>query len=622
MKNKSLETVLYSTGGVLALFAVIVAVNVIGSQAKFRADLTADKAFTLSEGTKAVLRKLDTPVQIQLFVSQKENSMPVELKNFASRVEDLLNEFAQVAKGKLEITKLDPEPDSEAEDAARLNGVEPQPLGNGDRLYLGLSINMLDQKAALPFLDPRRERLLEYDLTRAISVVGNPTKPVIGLMSGLPVNGGVNPAMMRMGQMQPQEPWIFVSELRRDFTVKQVEMTADKIDDDIKVLVVFHPKDITDAAQFAIDQFVLRGGKLVAFLDPSPVFDRNPQAASNPMFANMPGSKSSLDKLFAAWGITFDSGKVVVDMTYKTRNRAGDQPAVLRLSAEAMNRDDVATSQIDDLVLLMAGSFSGTPAAGLKQTVLIHSSPNSMPVDGFMAAMAGEQIAKDFKAENKELALAVQLTGKFKTAFPDGAPGAGTNAPATTALKESKTDTQVILVGDSDMMNDQIVAQVQEFFGQRIVTPQFGNLNLVQSFVEKLSGDNNLISIRSRATMNRPFTRIRDMESKAQEQYRGKIKALEEGLAETQKKLNELQANKDPNQRFILSPEQKAELDKFRKEQARANKELKELRRNLNLDRDALQNRLQWLNILGMPALVAFSGIFLAVAKRKRTAAK
>ena len=622
MKNKRLETVLYSAGGVLALFAVIVAVNFIGSRAKFRVDLTADKAFTLSEGTKTVLRKLDTPVQVRLYVSQKDNAMPVVLKNYASRVEDLLNEYSQISGGKLEVSKMDPEPDSDGEDSAKLDGVEPQMLPTGDRLYLGIAINMLDQKVALPFLSPDRERLLEYDLTRAISIVGNPTKPVMGLMSGLPVNGGVNPAMMRMGQMQPQEPWIFVSELKRDFTVKPVEMTAEKIDDDIKVLVVFHPKDITDAAQFALDQFVLRGGKLIAFVDPSPVFDKNPQAASNPMFANMPGSKSSLDKLFTAWGITFDSSKVLADMTYKTKNRGGDQPAVLRFTTDAMNKDDVATSQIDDLVMLLAGTFSGTPKDGLKQTVLIHSSPNSMLADGFMAAMSGEQIGKDFKPENKEFAVAIQLAGKFKTAFPDGQPGAGTNAPASTALKESTTDTQVILVGDTDMMNDQIVADIQEFMGQRIVTPRFGNLNLLQSFVEKLSGDNNLISIRSRATMNRPFTRIREMESRAQEQYRGKIKALEDGLAEAQKKLNDLQAKKDANQRFILSPEQKVELDKFRKEQAQANKDLKKVRRDLNLERDSLENRLKWTNILGMPAVVAVFGMALAVAKRKRTAAK
>lgn len=622
MKNKRLETVLYSAGGVIALFAVIVAVNVIGSRLKFRADLTADKAFTLSEGTKAVLKKLDTPVQVRLYVSQKENAMPVVLKNYASRVEDLLNEYSQLSGGKLEFSKLDPEPDSDAEDNAKLDGVEPQMLPTGDRLYLGIAINMLDQKVALPFLSPDRERLLEYDLTRAIATVGNPTKPVIGLMSGLPVNGGINPAMMRMGQMQPQEPWLFVGELKRDFTVKQVEMTAEKIDDDIKVLLVFHPKDITDAAQFAIDQFVLRGGKLIAFVDPSPVFDKNPQASSNPMFANMPGSKSSLDKLFAAWGIAFESSKVVADMTYKTKNRGGDQPTVLRFNADAMNKDDVATSQIDDLVMLLAGSFSGTPKDGLKQTVLIQSSKNASLADGFMAAMSGEQVVKDFKSENKEFPLAIQLAGKFKTAFPDGKPGAGTNAPAGEVLKESKAETQVILVGDTDMLHDQIVASVQEFFGQRIVTPQFGNLNLVQSLVEKLSGDNNLISIRSRATLNRPFTRIREMEAKAQEQYRGKIKALEDSLAETQNKLNELQSKKDANQRFILSPEQKAELDKFRKQQVDANKELKKLRRDLNLEKDSLENSLKWANILGMPALVTASGIFLAVAKRKRTAAK
>jgi ABC-type uncharacterized transport system involved in gliding motility auxiliary subunit len=386
MKNKRLETVLYSTGGVVILLVVLIAANFIGTKAKFRLDFTADKSFTLSAGTRAILKKLDTPVQARLYVSQKEKDMPVVLKDYAGRVQDLLEEYRQVSGGKIQIAKLDPEPDSDAEDSARLDGLEPQMLQNGGSIYFGLVLSMLDQKVVVPLaLD--HERLLEYDLSRAVSLVMNPTKPVIGVMSALPIFGGTDP-MMAMRGGPPQEPAIFLGELKQAFDVKQVEMTADKIDDGINLLLIDHPKDISETTEYAIDQFLMRGGKLIAFIDPAPVFDKS-QAQQNPMFGNMPGGKSSLDTLMTAWGLTMDGGKVVADMTYKTQNQNGDAPTVLRLTADAMNKDDVVTSQIDDLVMLLAGAITGKPVDGLTETVLIKTSTTSQLVDGFMAAMGG-----------------------------------------------------------------------------------------------------------------------------------------------------------------------------------------------------------------------------------------
>jgi ABC-type uncharacterized transport system involved in gliding motility auxiliary subunit len=624
MKNKRLETVLYSTGGVVILLVVLIAANFIGTKAKFRIDFTADKSFTLSAGTRAILKKLDTPVQARLYVSQKEKDMPVVLKDYAGRVQDLLEEYRQVSGGKIQIAKLDPEPDSDAEDSARLDGLEPQMLQNGGSIYFGLVLSMLDQKVVVPLaLD--HERLLEYDLSRAVSLVMNPTKPVIGVMSALPIFGGTDP-MMAMRGGPPQEPAIFLGELKQAFDVKQVEMTADKIDDGINLLLIDHPKDISETTEYAIDQFLMRGGKLIAFIDPAPVFDKS-QAQQNPMFGNMPGGKSSLDTLMTAWGLTMDGGKVVADMTYKTQNQNGDAPTVLRLTADAMNKDDVVTSQIDDLVMLLAGAITGKPVDGLTETVLIKTSTTSQLVDGFMAAMGGENVVKDFKPSGVDYALAVQLSGKFKTAFPNGKPAAKgeTNSPAPSAesLKESKSETQVVLVADTDMLNDQIVAQVQNFFGQKVITPRFGNLTFVQSLVEKLSGDSNLISVRSRATVNRPFTLVQKMEAAAQEEYRGKIKTLTDSQQEIERKLTELVQQKGgTGQQVILPPEQQKEIENFRKQQVETSKHLKQIRKEFRQDIDSLQNRLKAINLLAMPAAVALCGVTIAVFKRKRTAAK
>lgn len=628
-KKNSIESYLFSVVGVIAMFVILAAIYVISHVAAVRMDVTAENLNTLSDGTKAILKKLDTPVQIRFFASQGKD-VDVRIKTYIQRVEDLLNEYRKVGGKNLEIKKLNPEPDSDAEDAATLAGIEGQMTRTGDKLYLGISVSMLDSKVALPFLAPDRERLLEYDITRAIANVMTTEKKTIGVMSGLPVFGQqMNPMMMQMGQ-QGQPPWVFISELKKDFTVKEVPMTAEKIDDDIKILVVIHPKTPTDKVQYALDQFVMRGGKLIAFLDPLSIVESQsmPQQQRFQMAAQ---GGSNLDKLTKAWGIEFESGKVVADMVYKTQMGGRGQqpqtiPSILSLTAEAINTNDVATSQIDSLLMLFPGSFSGTPAAGLQQTVLLTSSPESQLIDRFMAEFSGEQAGKDFVSSGKKQTLALRLMGKFKTAFPEGAPktAGDTNAPASTepALKESAQDTAVILVGDSDMIYDHYAAQVGNLMGQRIVMPINGNLSLMQNFVEQLSGDNNLITVRSRATQSRPFDVIRKRQAKADAMFRDRIKQMQKDVQDAQTRLNELQRNKESNQRFILSPEQQTEIDKLRKKQAEGGRELRKVQKDLKKEVDSLENSLKWANILGMPAAVTVAGISLALFKRKKTAAK
>ena len=629
--KKGLETYIYSTIGIAAMLAILVVCNIMAARAKQRIDLTAERAYTLSPGTRKILEKLDTPVQVRFYASRGENDMPVMLKTYAQRVEDLLGEFRQASKGNITIDKLDPQPDSDAEDSAKLDGVEGQMLPQGQNIYLGVSVSMLDHKEAIPFLAPNRERLLEYDIARAISRVATPAKPVVGVMSSLPVSGGgMNPMMMRMGQ-QGQQPWVFYTEMQRDFTVKSVEVTADKIPDDVKVLVLIHPRQLSDAAQFAIDQFVMRGGKLIAFLDPLCVLDKQSQMMGPP-------SSSSLDKLLKTWGLSFDSTKVVADMDFVGRTRQGRAPSVLQLTEKAVNKDDVLTGDVDNVLMVFAGAFSGTPVAGLTQTVLIHSSKNSQLVDPMTAQMGGEEVIKTFNASGTEFPLAVRLAGKFKTAFPEGKPKAPDakpeegkpeekkDQPADQSLKESAEDNAVVLVGDCDMIQDQVAVTeaVNPFGGQRMVMPQNGNLAFGQGAVEQLTGDNNLITVRSRASRERPFTVVKKMQADAEANYRTKIKDLETGLADAQKKLGELQRSKgaENGQRFILSPEQQTEIANFRKKETDVKQQLKTERKKLRADIDSLENRVKWANIAGMPAVVTVGGILFAMMRRKREAAR
>ena len=644
MKKKGLETLLYSTIGVVAMALLLIAFNVIAGAIKKRIDLTQEKAYTLSAGTKAILHKLDTPVQVRFYCTQVGSATPdsVLLKGYARRVEDLLDEYKQVAGGKLIIQKYDPQPDSDAEDSARLDGVEGQPMPNGEKFYLGVAVSLLDQKEAIPFLAPNRERMLEYDLSRAISRVVTPERPVVGIMSPMPIFGmAANPMMARMGQ-QAQQPWVIVNELKNDFEVKNVSMDVDKIDDDIKVLLLVHPRGISDKAQFALDQFVMRGGRLIAFLDPLPMVDAREQ---NQMLGSIPNSGSSLDKLLKAWGLSFDTSKVVADMNLKMQigGRNGEPqeaPAVLSLTSEGINTDDIVTSEIDNLWLPYAGAFTGTPVKGLKETVLLKSTKDSQLVDGFMANLAGENIVKDFKPSGVEYALAVRLTGKFSTAFPNGPPEDKDKKPdeekpdekkpdekapekkPADYLKETKNDNSVILVGDADMLYDSVaLRRVQSPFGVLSMAMN-GNLSFAQNAVEQMTGDDNLIAVRSRAVRNRPFTVVKKMQAEAQANYQSKIKELEDSLADTQQQLNQLQQKKEKGQRFILSPEQQAAIDNFRKKEAEVKIKLKDERKALRRGINSLENRLTWVNIAGMPLLVSLSGLGLAFYKRKRTSAK
>ena len=627
--KKSFETLLHSTLGVAAVAVILVVVNFLYARIPVRfsrLDLTAEKAYTLSAGTRAILAKLDTPVQIRFYCTRGE-SMPPQLKLFAQNVEDLLNEYRQASHGQIEIQKLNPEPDSDAEDSARLDGVEGQLLPTGEKLFLGLSVSMLDQKEVIPFLGPDRERLLEYDLSRALTRVTTTQKPVVGVMSSLPIAGqAMNMMLMQMGQ-RGEEPWAVYSELKRDFTVREVPMTSDVIPEDVKVLLLVHPKTISEATEYALDQFVLRGGKLIACLDPAAVLDRSQRQS----MMGGGSTSSTLDRLLKAWGITFEAGKTVADLDYLGRTQSGRAPGVLMLNETALSKQDILTAGADNLFFIFPGAFSGTPVAGLKETVLIRSSSNAQLVEPMTAQMAPEEVLKNFVPAGQSFPLAIRLTGKFKTAFPEGKPKQEADAKAPAAapgLKESKDENSVVLIGDSDFLQDPIcVTAVQNpFTGGRMLMPANGNLALVQGAVEQMAGDDNLIAVRGRATRERPFTVVKQMEAEADAAYRTKIKALETSLAETQSKLNELQQHRQGEegkaQKFILTPEQQAEIAKFRQTEADVKKQLKEVRRNLRAATDALENRVKWLNIAGMPLLVALSGLGFSFLKRKRTAAQ
>ena len=617
MKNSS-STLLYSIVGLIALALLLIAFNFLASRAALRVDLTEGKLYTLSEGTRKILSKLDAPVKVRLYISQGDNAMPVQLKSFAQRVDDLLREFKAVAGANLVIEKYNPKPDSDEEEAAQLDGIEAQTLGSGEQFYLGLTASRLDRKESIVGINPQRERLLEYDLIRAIARVASSTRPVIGVMSALPVMG----APFNMMSRQPSEPWVLAGELKRDFDVKTVPFNTETIDPAIKTLLLIHPRDISERTEYALDQFVLRGGKLIAFVDPHMHFDQQPNPMM-PMAAGQPG-QSSLPRLFKAWGVGMEGGKVLADVGYASGAGQRLTPTILTLNRTALNRDDLATSQIETLLLAFSGAFDIKPVAGLTVSELMKSTPNNMFVDSIVATLSGDTAMKGFVPSNKSLPLAVRIGGKFKTAFPEGAPAAAPSKdekPAAPAaqLKEAAADNSVVLVADADMLADGAAVEIQTIFGQRVVVPSNGNLAFAQGLLEQGSAGDDLSTLRSRTSIFRPLTVVREMETEAQKQYFGKIKAMEDDMQQTTEKMQKLQKpSGDAKSAQILTAEQQGELDRFKKRILQTRRELKDLRKDLRQDSEALQFWTKVVNIAAVPLLVTLFGVGLALRTRRR----
>jgi len=613
------EALVYSAAGLVALFLILVAANYLVSFQPLKVDLTEGRVQTLSEGTKKLLRGLESPIKVKLYISRGEQAMPVQLRGFAQRVEDLAREFKSVAGTNLAIELYNPAPDSDAEDAAQLDGIEPQQLFSGEQFYLGLSVSQLERKQAIPAVSIQRERLLEYDLARAIARVATAERPVLGLMSALPVLGERFNPMTR----QSSEPWVLASELKRDFNVKQVPLFAETIDPEIKTLLVIHPRELPEATEYALDQFVLRGGKLIAFVDPYAYFDQQPSPMPG---IGGGGTSSSLPKLFKAWGVEMNPGKVLADVVYASGAGQRYTPTVLTLNRTAFNRDEVATSQIETLLYAFGGAFEVKPAEGLKVTELLKASPNSMLVDNVVSTVSGEAATKGFQPENKARPLALRLTGKFKTAFPEGKPGSDpkkSSAKKDALLKESVSENSVVLVADVDLLNDGAAVDIQEVFGRRIVVPSNGNLAFAQSLVEQVSSGEALTSLRSRATTFRPLTVVREMEAEAQKQYFGRLKSLEDELQKTTEKLQELQKARGAGAKSaqIMTPEQQLEIENFRKRVTETRRELKELRKNLRQDAEALVFWTKVANIALIPLLVVLLGLAMFFLKRRRQGA-
>lgn len=614
--KRPLVRFLFSAGGLLTVLVILVLLNVIASRVNFRWDLTADRLYSLSEGSRKVLSNLKTDVTLKFFHSAEVNNLPVAIKNYASRVMDFLSEYENEGKGRITVEIIHPEPDGESEEWAQKYGVQAADLPSGEKVYFGLVALAADQEETIPMLDPSREAQLEYDITRIISRVQSPRRQKIAVISGLPVFGQMQPPMMMGQQPQGSEPWLLIQELRKKYEVTEIT-TADPIEADL--LLVIHPKMLADDRLFAIDQYVLQGGNVIAFVDPLAVSDGTQDQDKS----------SDLKKLLDAWGVELAANKVVTDFDYPTRLRGQDRqieenPMWLSLRGEAVNGKDIITGQLESILLPVAGSLKKKEGATVEYEPLLTSSANSALTDSFMARFGGgPSLRKDFKATVDRYDLAVKLRGAFKTAFPGGrpAPAAGESAPITSkepALTEAKKNATVIVIADADLIFDAFCVSQQNFLGFRMARALNDNLNFVQNACEMLTGDEALIGIRSRGSFERPFTKVQDLEKKAQARWLSREQELMRKVDETNEKLRQLEQHKDASQKLILSPEQEAEVARFQEEKRRIAKELKEVRRNLRAEIEGLGSVLKFINIFLMVFLVAAAGTAYGLLRARR----
>ncbi len=640
-KETKFAVFLNSVGGALIILMCVIAFNIISAQFKKKADLTEGNLFTLSTGSEELLdglakeRKGDdesSPLEIRFYVTRGEKGVPVVVNEHGTRVEDLLDQYKAYAGSNLELQKINPRRDTDAEELAVNDGIRL--LNNA--FYIGLAVSYLDSTEVIPVLDPSRATNLEYDISRAIKNVLKlkEDREVVGVMSSLNVWGGADPtnpmAMMNRGQQQP--PWYFLQQLQRDFNVERIEPAATEIPATVNVLLLIHPKNVSEATEYALDQFVLRGGKLIAFVDP--LAQRDDSGQQNPQM-RIPGmgGGSNLNRLFSKWGVPFDNSQVVADFNYRLNPRdpiaqGRMQPAYLALNRNALNSSEVVTRDLGTLRLPYAGSFdTSNIATGLKVTELITSSEQAKLVDGMSSQFNGDKIMDSFLTGSedgkpvgtKKHILGLKLGGKFTTAFPNGKPSAEDTdssnpdaKPASTEhLTESTEDNFVCLIGDTDILVDDHFLLQQRFLISE-------NITFVQNLVDHF-GDDTLINIRSR-NQNRPFTTIVDLEKEAQKKFEDKLKKLEAEQQEILQQKTKLESAGEGSNQFTLRIDPEA-LKEIQAKELDKRKQIREIRKQLRSEIDLIQLKIKLANIGLMPVLVILFGIGFFIRKRKKTAA-
>jgi len=601
----------------LLLGVIFLSLNMC-SQIGFRSarlDLTQDKLFTFSPGTVKVLSQLKEPVTLRLFYSRKLAVNYPSLRAYADRVQDVLGELRNRANGKIILEIIEPEPYSETEDQAQMLGLSGAPTADGNVIYFGIAgSNLMDGIEAIPFLSTERQAYLEYDLVKLIQSLSRAGKPKLGLVTNLPLDtgpGGLVAAMQ--GQSQP---FLIYEELRQRFDIEFLEQDFAHVPDAISVLMLAHPRALAESALYAVDQFVMRGGRVLAFVDPHSEISLAAGASGEPVKDYT--EASDLAPLLAHWGVEFDKSRIVADRTLAMRVRSSSDPRhpeshyVLWLSVPRANldRDDVVTASLDHLNIGTAGALLPAPQSRMRFTPLVWSSEDSRLLDLAEAKKGArpEELLQAFTPEGKRHVIAMRLSGPLESAFPVP------EAAPQTHLAATKGDANLIVFADSDILDDRFWLRTQVEAGQKTVEPVADNARFVLSALDNLMGSDDLISLRARAPAERPFKVIVALQREAEGRYLAEQKRLQTRIAETEERLAQLQVG----EQGIPADKAAEETARFRAELLESRKALRAVQLDLKRDVDALTARLRALNVVLMPAVVVLIALMISWLRFRR----
>jgi ABC-type uncharacterized transport system involved in gliding motility auxiliary subunit len=596
---------------VVVFFALVFVNNQLLSSA--RLDLTENQVYSLSEGSKQVLKEIDEPINLYFFFSDKASKNMTSLRNYANRVESLLSEYETFANGKLKLQVIDPQAFSEQEDQADQFGLTAANIGAaGEAIYMGLAAtNALDEQKTIAFFDPQKEGFLEYEISKLIYQLSEPKIVNITLVTDLAIKGGQNPMT---GQVDP--PWTFLSQLEQLYKVEQLGSDIISLPESTDVLLLVHPKEYSDALLFAIDQYALNGGKVLVFLDAHNESDQMAMMAG-PMAG---GNSSNLDRLLSAWGVQFDSQNVLLDAMAGLDIRTQDGGVTrhfgfVGLTTEQLDREDVLTSNLEVINGASFGVFTQSEGSETSWLPLVQSTQNSDVIDVTTYAMTQDPdaLSKAYQSDNQAYVLAARLSGKASSAFDELPEGV-----EVTDIIPSTTKLNVILVGDSDMLADRFWVQQSNFFGQTIYTPFANNGDFITNAVENLAGSDALISIRSRGTFTRSFTKVDELTVIAEQKFRDQEQVLQQQLEETEQQLLQLQSQQGEGGALVVTPEQQFAIDEFMQKKITIRKSLRDVRHQLDKDIESLGNWLKLINIALAPLLLILFLVLLRAIFRTK----
>jgi ABC-type uncharacterized transport system involved in gliding motility auxiliary subunit len=584
---------------VVVFFALVFVNNQLLSSA--RLDLTENQVYSLSQGSKEVLQEIDEPINLYFFFSDKASKNMTSLRNYANRVESLLTEYETFADGKLKLQVLDPQAFSEQEDQADQFGLTAANIGvAGEAIYMGLAAtNALDEQKVIAFFDPQKEGFLEYEISKLIYQLSEPEAVNITLITDLAIKGGQNPMT---GQSDP--PWTFLTQLEQLYTVEQLGSDTSILPDNTDVLLLVHPKEYSDALLFAIDQYALTGGKVLAFLDA-----HNESDPSAMMAGPMPsGNSSNLQRLLSAWGVQFNSDNVLLDAMAGLDIRTQDGGVTrhfgfVGFTTDQLDREDVLTSNLEVINGASFGVFKQSEGTKTTWLPLVQSTQNSdlMDVGTYSTTQDPEVLAKAYQRDNQVYVLAARLSGQANSAFEEGPEGV-----ASTEIAKSTDNLNVILVGDTDMLADRFWVQQSNFFGQTMYTPFANNGDFIINAVENLGGSDALISIRSRGIFSRSFSKVDELTVIAEQKFRDQEQILQQQLEETEQQLVQLQNQQIEGGALVITSEQQLTIDEFMQKKMTIRKSLRDVRHQLDKDIESLGNWLKLINIALAPMLLIF----------------